>query len=388
MGIIRISANVYNVGVIDPFIRQKDLIKNCPFGTSYNSYFIDDRKTALIGIVNNELFDDFKYNLGLVCDIGAIDYLILNSINSTCAESVGKLLKISPNATIICTSLTKNMIDNTLHTDYKCITVDNGDKLKLGNSILNFIVSFDHMMTYFENDATLFSGNVFGADFAEPKGIDEDIIYKSEYDKELHAYFSAYVKPYSKDIYNIINNISEKTIYHIAPNNGIVITDNVDEVIAKYKEWCNIKINNKTVVLYCSSSGNTKIIAEAICSTLEKISIPYEFINMATATPEQCRDIVYNSKYVIVGSCTINNALPPVAVYALSQIISINNQNKKFLTFGSYGWSGEAIDTLAVKLQLCGMSQLAKPFKVKMKPTEKDIAEIENIIMGLNDLNS
>lgn len=388
MGIIRISANVYNVGVIDPFIRQKDLIKNCPFGTSYNSYFIDDRKTALIGIVNSELFDDFKYNLGLVCDIGAIDYLILNSINSACAESVGKLLKISPNTTIVCTSLTKNIIDNTLHTDYRCITVDNGDKLKLGNSILNFIVSFDHMMTYFENDATLFSGNVFGADFAEPKGIDEDIIYKSEYDKELHSYFNAYIKPYSEDIYNIINNISEKTIYHIAPNNGIVITDNVDEVIAKYKEWCNIKINNKAVVLYCSSSGNTKIIAEAICNTLEKISIPYEIINMATTTPEQCRDTVYNAKYVIAGSCTINNALPPVAVCTLSQIININNQNKKFLTFGSYGWSGEAIDTLAVKLQLCGMSQIAKPFKVKMKPTEKDIAEIENIIMGLNDFNS
>lgn len=383
MGIIRISANVYNVGVIDPFIRQKDLIKTCPFGTSYNSYFIDDRKTALIGIVNNELFNDFKYNLGLVCDIGAIDYLILNSITSGCAESVGKLLKISPNTTIICTSLTKNMIDNTLHTDYKYIIVNNGDKLKLGNSVLNFIVSSDHMMTYFEKDATLFSGNVFGADFAEPKGIDEDIIYKSEYDEELYSYFNAYIKPYSEDIYNIINKISEKNIYHIAPSNGIVVTDNVDEVIAKYKEWCNIKINNKAVVLYCSSSGNTKIIAEAICNTLEKISIPYEIVNMATATPEQCRDTIYNSKYVIAGSCTINNTLPPVAVCALSKIININNQNKKFLTFGSYGWSGEAIDTLAVKLQLCGMSQLAKPFKVKMKPTEKDIAEIENIIMNL-----
>ena len=78
MSLMRISNNVYSVGAMAPLVRKEELIKACPYGTSYNSYFIDDRKTAVIDMVYGEYFDDFLYNLGLVADIVAVDYLILN----------------------------------------------------------------------------------------------------------------------------------------------------------------------------------------------------------------------------------------------------------------------------------------------------------------------
>ena len=80
MAVVRISPNVYNVGVLNPFIRKTSISKECEYGTSYNSYFIDDRKNVLIDVADGAFVSDFMYNLGLVADIGAIDYLILNRV--------------------------------------------------------------------------------------------------------------------------------------------------------------------------------------------------------------------------------------------------------------------------------------------------------------------
>lgn len=387
MGITRISANTYNTGITEPFIRQKDLIKSCPFGTSYNAYFIDDRKTALIGIVPTDFFDDFIYNLGLICDIGAIDYLIINKVYNTTADSIEKLLSISPNTTIVCTEWGKKLIDNSTSRTYNCVIVSTGMKLKLGNSILEFITtpmltSPDSMVTYFENDCTLFSGVSFGSDFAEPKGTDEDILHINEYKAEVESYFNTYIEPFSESASAMLNDISAKTIYQIAPDNGIVITDNVDKIIKHYKNLCNKKATG-AVILYASSYGYTKQIAETIYNTLKEKSIKAEIFDMSNSTPEQCANAVRNSEFVFAGSCTINKNLPANVIRTLSEIDCNGNNNKKFLAFGSYGWSGEAVDMLAMKLQLCGMTQLAQPFKVNMKPSESDLTKLSDLAIKL-----
>lgn len=387
MGIIRISANTYNTGITEPFARKKDLIKECPFGTSYNSYFIDDRKTALIGIVPTDFFDDFIYNLGLICDIGAIDYLIINKVYNTTANSIEKLLSISPNTTVVCTEWSKKLIDNSINRTYNCVVVSKGMKLKLGNSVIEFIptpmlTSPDSMVTYFENDCTLFSGISFGSDFAEPKGTDEDILHISEYENEIENYFNTYIEPFSESVAKMLNDISGKTIYQIAPDNGIVITDNVDKLIKRYKSLCNKKATG-AVILYASSYGYTKQMAESIYTALKEKCIKAEIFDMSNSTPQQCAYAVRNSKFVFAGSCTINKNLPPNVIRTLSEIDCNGNNNKKFLAFGSYGWSGEAVDMLAMKLQLCGMTQLAQPFKINMKPSESDLTKLSELSVKL-----
>lgn len=385
MSLIRISANVYNVGVINPFIRLRHINKKCEYGTANNSYFIDDRKTALIDIVDGELFDDFLYNLGLISDIGNIDYLILNRIAPQKGESIRRMLEISPKTVIVCTQEGKRLLDNVLNKGYNCVVAGNGDKLKLGNSILEFITtpmlpSPDSMATYFENDSVLFSGAMFGSDFCQPSGIDEDIIYVDEYMDEVKNYFDYYLMPFKEYVKKALKTFAEKAIYCIAPQYGVVITEKIEEITEKYTQWCLPCEKKGAVVLYLSTSGYTKEMAEVVASSFENNNINVTIVDIKNITPKECAKLVRSSEYVAVGSSTFNKGLPDVMVKTLSKIGCINNENKKFFAFGSYGWSGEGVDIIAVFLQLCGMKQLSKPFKVCMKPTEDDLKTIGEII--------
>ncbi len=384
MALVRISNNVYNVGVLDPFLRKNNLNKDCSYGTTYNSYLIDDRATALVDIPENSFYDDFQYNLGLVCDIGAIDYLILNRIIPQHTKSIERLLKISPKTTIVCTQIGKKLLDNILHCEYNCVTVSDGDKLNLGNSTLEFITAPmlptpDSMCTYFENDGVLFSGSMFSADFCEPNGNDESMRCFDEYITQLKEYFNFYflqLKGFVNDALDILDN---KTVYTIAPLNGPVVVENTDNIIAYYKEWAIESKTKSAVVLYHSANGYTKQLANAILEAFNEKAIKAGIIDMNTATPQQCALALENASFIAVGSGTINRDAPPQVWKALSEIMCINTESKRFFAFGSYGWTGEGADALDLRLRQCGFSQFAEPFKVCLKPKSDDIQQIKTI---------
>lgn len=384
MALVRISNNVYNVGVLNPFLRCNSLNKECRFGTTYNSYLIDDRATALIDIVESSFYDDFQYNLGLVCDIGAIDYLILNRIAPQQAESIERLLKTSPKTTIVCTEIGKRLLDNILGFEYSCVTVGDGDKLNLGNSMLEFISAPmlptpDSMCTYFENDGVLFSGSMFSADFCEPNGNDESIRFFDEYISELKSYFDFYFIQLKGFVNDTLSLLEEKQVYSIAPLNGPVVVDNTDNVIAYYKEWAVEAKGKSAIVLYSSASGYTKQLANAVYEAFNEKAIKAEIIDMNTATPEQCALALENATYIAVGTGTINRDAPAKAWVALSKIMCINTEHKSFFAFGSYGWTGEGTDAIDLRLRQCGFSQYTEPFKVCMKPTAEDLQQIKAI---------
>lgn len=384
MALVRISNNVYNVGVLNPFLRSNNLNKECRFGTTYNSYLIDDRATALIDIVDGSFYDDFQYNLGLVCDIGAIDYLILNRIVPQQAESIEKLLRVSPKTTIVCTEIGKNLLDNILNCEYSCVTVNDGDKLNLGNCFLEFISAPmlptpDSMCTYFESDGVLFSGSLFGADFCEPNGNDESIRCFDEYINELKAYFDFYFVQLKGFVNDALALLEDKQVYSIAPQNGPVVVENTDNVIAYYKEWAVENKGKSAVVLYSSACGYTKQLAYEVLEAFNEKAVKAEIIDMNTATPQQCALAVENATYIAVGTGTINRDAPAQVWVALSEIMCINTEHKNFFAFGSYGWTGEGTDAVDLRLRQCGFVQYTEPFKVCMKPTDNDLQQIKAI---------
>lgn len=390
MALVRISNNVYNVGVLNPFLRKNNINKECRFGTTYNSYLIDDRTTALIDIVDSSFYDDFQYNLGLVCDIGAIDYLVLNRIIPQYAESIEKLLKISPKTTIVCTEIGKKLLDNILHCEYNCVTVNDGDKLNLGNSLLEFISAPmlptpDSMCTYFENDGVLFSGSLFGADFCEPNGNDECMRYLDDYTNELKAYFDFYFTQLKGFVNDALATLEDKQIYVVAPLNGPVVVENTENVIAYYKEWSVQAKGKSAVVLYSSAVGYTKQLANAVLEAFNEKAIKTEIIDMNTATPQQCAFALEKATYIAVGTGTINRDAPPQVWVALSEIMCINTEGKNFFAFGSYGWTGEGTDAVDLRLRQCGFTQYTEPFKVCMKPTDSEVQQIKIITTQMID---
>ncbi len=390
MAVVRISSNVYHVGVLNPFIRTTHIGKECSYGTSYNSYFIDDRKTVLIDLVDGAFARDFMYNLGLVADIGAVDYLILNRVLPCYEKTLEILLQSSPETVIVCTAKGKEILDNILNTAYNCVIVENGDKLNLGRSMLEFIVtpmvpSPDTMCTYFENDGVLFSGSLFGSDFCEPNVLDEDMIYTELYKVETEKYYGYYFRKYQQQVINIIDILNEKQFYKIAPLNGPVLSDMISDIIEIYETLSRPAdaASENAVVLYISSTGYTEALAMAISGAFVDNGLQCTLIDVAHTPVQECLDVIEKAEYIAMGSCTVNGDVPPVMWNVLSRLNSINNVNKKSFVFGSYGWSGEAVDIIFDRLKHCGAQTTAQPFKVCMKPTEKDIEILKALVNKL-----
>ena len=90
-----------------------------------------------------------------------------------------------------------------------------------------------------------------------------------------------------------------------------------------------------------------------------------------------------NANYIAVGSGTINRDAPSQVWLALSKIMCINTENKRFFAFGSYGWTGEGTDAIDLRLRQCGFSQYIEPFKVCMKPTNDDLQQIKAVTVQM-----
>ena len=75
---MEMSKNVFSVGVKDWNRRMFDALIPLPQGTSYNSYLVQGKKTALIDTVNPGFENELIANIEKVCPLKQIDYLIMN----------------------------------------------------------------------------------------------------------------------------------------------------------------------------------------------------------------------------------------------------------------------------------------------------------------------
>ena len=74
------------------------------------------------------------------------------------------------------------------------------------------------------------------------------------------------------------------------------------------------------------------------------------------------------------GSPTLGGHMPTQVSKALGSIITTEaNKTLPCGVYGSFGWSGEAVDKLHERLNDAGFQHAFKPIKVKFRPTAKDL---------------
>ncbi|MGR3294184.1 MAG: FprA family A-type flavoprotein, partial [Candidatus Scalindua sp.] len=74
---LKIKDNIYWVGALDPEMRIFDLVFKTDHGTTYNSYLIKDKKTALIDTVKEPFTAEFISRIKSQVDLADIDYIIV-----------------------------------------------------------------------------------------------------------------------------------------------------------------------------------------------------------------------------------------------------------------------------------------------------------------------
>src|SRR3990170_2060875 len=135
-----IKKDVYWAGKVDWEIRKFHGDEYSTHrGTSYNSYLVRDRKTALIDTVWSPFGSEFVRTLEKEVGLDKIDYVIASHAESDHSGALAELLSRIPGTPIYCTANGATSLEGHFHKDWNFVPVKTGDTLDLGRCKLLFI---------------------------------------------------------------------------------------------------------------------------------------------------------------------------------------------------------------------------------------------------------
>ncbi len=142
------------------------------FGTTYNSYFINAEKKAIIDVAKEKFSETYLNKLRSVTNPEEIQYIILDHTEPDHSGSLRILLEIAPSATVVGSGNAIRYLEDIVNVPFKSIVVKDGDTLDLGNKTLRFISAPnlhwpDSIYTYLEEDKILFTCDSFGAHYCD-----------------------------------------------------------------------------------------------------------------------------------------------------------------------------------------------------------------------------
>lgn len=131
----------------------------------------------------------------------------------------------------------------------------------------------------------------------------------------------------------------------------------------------------KVVVIYLSTSGNTKAMAESIAEGLMSKNIGVMTMNFHEARIEEIK----SADAIVIGSSTFYyKMLPPMEKF-IDSLEKANVTGKLGAAFGSYGWSGEAPIDIAGRMRKLGMEVIDPVLRIQYQPTDKDLEECKRL---------
>ena len=381
---IRVSKDLYYIGVSDPDIRTFDIIMKTANGTTYNSYLLKTEDGIIIlDTVKEEFQDDFFQKIESLCSYDEIKYIVMHHLEPDHSGALAELTSRATNAKVFISPMAQPMLKSIAKSDnIEFETVWTNKELKLGSKTLKFLSTPnlhwpETMLTYLVENKVLFSGDVFGSHYYDARLFDDlvgdfDYAFKYYYDHIMRAFKSHVIK--ALDIYDTLD------IDIICNLHGPIIRSNPKKYIELYKKWSHVqeKLHGKKIVsiFYVTSYKNTKDMAHRIYDGLEENENIIANIYDLTALDEQNMiSILEESTGIIIGSPTINGDVPKVVWELLSCMMVLEKLGKIGGCFGSYGWSGEAIEMINSRLKALKFRVPLAPMKIKLIPTKTELYE-------------
>jgi len=351
---IKLSEDVHWVGVND---KETDLFESLwplPEGISYNSYVINDDKVALIDTVKINYTDTYLEKVKDVIGDKKVDYLIINHMEPDHSGSIKSMREAFPEMKIVGNAKTMNFLEGFYGITEGTMTIKDGDEIDLGSRTLKFYLTPmvhwpETMMTFDQKDKILFSGDAFGG-FGSLNGyLFDDEVNIGHFEDEIRRYFSNIIGKYGPVVHRTISKLQQEIdeVGMIASTHGLVWREDPDHIIDEYDKWSQQETEEGVVVVYGSMYGNTKIMAEAVARSLSENGI--EQIRLFDVSRKDISFIIndiWKFKGIVLGSCTYNTKIFPPMEYLLKSLESRNLRERVLGIFGSYSWSGGALDRL------------------------------------------
>jgi hypothetical protein len=186
----------------------------------------------------------------------------------------------------------------------------------------------------------------------------------------------------------VLDRLDDLPIRTIAPFHGPAISDSWRSLLADYRRWGESqgRSNLSVALLYASAYGNTAAIADALARGVARSGVRVDSLNCEFAEPEQLLQIIRGCDALLIGSPTLGGHAPTPIVSALGTVLAEGDRGKPVGVFGSFGWSGEAIDLLETKLRDGGFAFAFDPIRVKFSPDAATLRTLDEtgVALGRN----
>jgi len=344
-------------------------------GTTINSYLIEGDKTAIIDPPPETFTAIYPEALQQCLDWKRLDYVILGHFSPSRVATLKALLELAPQITFVCSLPgAANLRAAFPDSDLKIMTMRGKETLDLGKGHqLKFVPMPSPrwpsgLCTYDQQTQILYTDKLFGANVCGDEAYDEDWDVLKD---DQRYYYDCLMAPQATHVQAALEKLSELSVRMYATGHGPLIRYGLIELTKAYEAWSLAQTDREITValLYASAYGNTATLAQAIALGLTKGGVGVKSINCEFAQSDEIRAAVENSDGFIIGTPTIGGNAPTPIHTALGTVLSISDNSKLAGVFGSYGWSGEAIDFVEGKLRDAGHRFGFETLRSSLNPT-------------------
>jgi len=382
---VALSPRVHWIGALDPTLRSFDIILKTANGTSYNAYVVRGSEgVAVIDTVKEQFAADFFTRLEQVADYGEIKAIVLNHLEPDHTGALPELMARCPNARLYISFKAQMMLKALLKRESMEFTpVNTGYTINLGDRTLEFLHTPylhwpDTQCTYLSEEKLLFSGDVFGCHFCDPRLFNDKV---GDFRFSFEYYYAHIMRPFKEYVVGALELIEPLAIQCIAPAHGPILRDRPRAYVERYRELSTPRLKSEVsadektlLIFYISSYGNTARMAEAIYAAAQRVEgVRASLYDLEGGDTGTFADLLEEADGLVLGSPTINgDAVKPIWDL-LSSLTVIDVKGKIGAAFGSYGWSGEAVRMIEDRLRGLKLRVPVQGLRVKLIPTLDEI---------------
>jgi len=378
-----LAKGIYSVGAVDWDVRDFHGYSTYK-GTTYNAFLVVDEKVTLFDTVKRSHKDELIRNIRAIIDLEKIDYIVVNHVELDHSGCLPHMIDLIKPEKVICSPMGKKALIAHFHReDWPFEVVKTGTEISLGKRTVQFIETRmlhwpDSMFSFIKEDGILFSSDAFGQHYATSERFDDEVDISAVM-KESAKYYANILYLYAPLIRKLLKNVGEMNldIKMIAPDHGVIWRTHMDKILAAYDDWSQNKAGNRALIIYDSMWHSTEKMAHAVAAGVEESGLRTKLINLKVHHRSDVMTDVLGANTIILGCSTLNNGLLPRMAGFLMYMRGLKPANKFGASFGSFGWSGEAVKLMNSALEDMKIDVIEDGLRLKYVP---DSAHLEECI--------
>ena len=384
----KIQEDLIYVGAND---RRLALFENhypIPRGVSYNAYVVLDEKTVLLDTADAAVSDQFFENVEYALGGRPLDYIIVNHMEPDHCASLGRLLEVYPETTVICNSKTLTMIHQFFRTNIedRVMIIKEGDTFSSGRHVFTFVMAPmvhwpEAMVTYDTTDKILFSADAFGTWGALNGNLyNDDVNFERDWLDDARRYYTNIVGKYGPQVQALLGKAAGLEISMICPLHGPVIRSDFGFFLDKYQKWSTYEPEDKAVMIaYGSIYGGTAAAADILANKLAERGVKNITVyDTSAAHSSYILADAFRCSHLVFASATYNNNIFSSMEHLLHELKAHNLSNRTVALIQNGTWGPNAGKQMREMLEgMKNMNILDGMVTIKSRLTEGQLSELD-----------